>query len=278
MINEKEFIVNTFYNNLKFTSLLLLSVLIILGVPVLGYAEIAPVSDRTSQVRDAIVAAVPGVNSADEVTETHLAAITSLNLRSTGIAELKSGDFSGMTGLTSLNLYGNQLSSLPDGIFDGLTALTTLRLGGNTVNPLSITVSLEKVDASDVEQFKAVVPIGAPFDIVIPISATNGSIADSATSLTIAKGSTESGAVTVSRTADTTVAVTANIGTLPGLPRNHYGYVLTKSDVLPLEVFSAVTTTPPPVEPPPVEPTCRTTTCRTTTCRTTTCRTTTCRT
>ncbi len=245
---------NTFYNNLKFTSLLLLSILIILGVPVLGYAEIAPVSDRTLQVRDAIVAAVPGVNSADEVTETHLAAITSLNLRSTGIAELKSGDFSGMTGLTSLNLYGNQLSSLPDGIFDGLTALTTLRLGGNTVNPLSITVSLEKVDASDVEQFKAVVPIGAPFDIVIPISATNGSIADSATSLTIAKGSTESGAVTVSRTADTTVAVTANIGTLPGLPRNHYGYVLTKSDVLPLEVFSAVTTTPPPVEPPPVEP------------------------
>ena len=58
MINEKEFIVNTFYNNLKFTSLLLLSVLIILGVPVLGYAEITAVSDRTAEVRDAIVAPV----------------------------------------------------------------------------------------------------------------------------------------------------------------------------------------------------------------------------
>ena len=227
--------------------------MIVLGVPVLGYAEITAVSDRTAEVRDAIVTAA-GVNTADEVTETHLAAITSLNLRNVGISELKTGDFSGLIGLTNLNLYGNQLSSLPDGIFDGLTALTTLRLGGNTVNPLSITVSLEKVDASDVEQFKAVVPIGAPFDIVIPISATNGSIADSATSLTIAKGSTESGAVTVSRTADTTDAVTANIGTLPGLPQNHYGYVLTKSDVLPLEVFSAVTTTPPPIEPPPIEP------------------------
>ncbi len=245
---------NTLKKNLKFTVSILVALMIVLSAQVLVYADNTPVTDRTSQVRDAIVAAVPGVNSADEVTDTHLAAIISLNLRSASISELKTGDFSGLTGLTNLNLYGNQLSSLPDGIFDGLTALTTLRLGGNTVNPLSITVSLEKVDASDVEQFKAVVPIGAPFDIVIPISATNGSIADSATSLTIAKGSTESGAVTVSRTADTTVAVTANIGTLPGLPRNHYGYVLTKSDALPLEVFSAVTTTPPPIEPSPIEP------------------------
>ncbi len=246
---------NTLKKNLKFTVLLLVSLMIILGVSVLGYAEIASVSDRTPQVRDAIVAAVPGVNSTDEVTETHLAAITNLNLRSTGIAELKSGDFSGMIGLTSLNLYNNQLSSLPDGIFEGLTALTSIRLGGNTVDPMPISVSLEKIEDG---QFKAVVPIGAPFDIVVPISASNGSIADSATSLTIAKGSTGSSAVTVSRTANTTVAVTANIGTLPGLPRNHYGYVLTKSDALPLEVISEVTSTTPvvpdPVEPDPVVP------------------------
>ncbi len=246
---------NTFCKNLKFTVSILVSLMIILGVSVLGYAEIASVSDRTPQVRDAIVAAVPGVNSTDEVTETHLAAITNLNLRSTGIAELKSGDFSGMIGLTSLNLYNNQLSSLPDGIFEGLTALTSIRLGGNTVDPLPITITLEK---SEDGQFKAIVPTGAPFDIVLPISATNGSIADSATSLTIAKGSTESSAGTVSRTADTTVAVTANIGTLPGLPRNHYGYVLTKSDALPLEVISEVTSTTPvvpdPVEPDPVVP------------------------
>ena len=245
---------NTLKKNLKFTVLLLVSLMIVLGVPILGYAEITAVSDRTAEVRDAIVTAA-GVNSADEVTETHLAAITSLNLRDSDISELKSGDFSGMTGLTSLNLYNNQLSILPDGIFEGLTALTSLRLGGNTVDPLPITITLEK---SEDGQFKAIVPTGAPFDIVLPISATNGSISDSATSLTIAKGSTESSAVTVSRTADTTVAVTANIGTLPGLPRNHYGYVLTKSDALPLEVISEVTSTTPvvpdPVEPDPVVP------------------------
>ena len=242
-----------FYRNHKSILSILLSLFAILSIQVTSYADITPVSDRTAEVRDTIVTAA-GVNTADEVTETHLATITSLNLRNAGISELKTGDFSGMTGLTSLNLYNNQLSSLPDGIFEGLTALTSLRLGGNTVDPLPITITLEK---SEDGQFKAIVPTGAPFDIVIPISASNGSVADSATSLTITKGSTESSAVTVSRTADTTAAVTANIGTLPGLPRNHYGYVLTKSDVLPLEVISAVTTTPPPVEPPvepPIEP------------------------
>ena len=251
---KKEFFVNTLKKNLKFTVLLLVSLMIVLGVPVLGYAEITAVSDRTAEVRDAIVTAA-GVNTADEVTETHLAAITSLNLRSAGITALTSGDFSGMTRLTSLNLYNNELSNLPDGIFEGLTALTSVRLGGNTVDPLPITITLEK---SEDGQFKAIMPTGAPFDIVLPISATNGSISDSATSLTIAKGSTESSAVTVSRTADTTAAVTANIGTLPGLPRNHYGYVLTKSDALPLEVISEVTSTTPvvpdPVEPDPVVP------------------------
>ena len=220
-----------------------------------SYADITPVSDRTSQVRDAIVAAVPNIDTAADVTETHLATITSLNLRAKSISALKSGDFSGLTGLTDLNLYGNQLSNLPNGIFEGLTALTTLRLGGNTVDPMPITVSLKKLGDN---QFKAAAPTGAPFDIVIPISATNGSISDNATSITIAKGSTESNVVTVSRTADTTAAVTANIRTLPSLPQNHYGYTLSKSSALPVEIISEVVTTTPivpePVVPEPIEP------------------------
>ncbi len=217
----------------------LVCILIILCTQIASIAEFTPVSDRTSQVSDAIITAA-GVNSATKVTDTHLTLITRLNLRAAGITELQSGDFSGMTGLTSLNLYGNELSSLPDGIFEGLTALTTLRLGGNTVNPMLITVSLEKVADG---QFKAVVPTGAPFDIVLPISATNGSIADNTTSLTISNGSTESRTLTVTHTADTTAAVTTNIGTLPSLPVNHYGYSLSKSSDLPVETIAAVTTT-----------------------------------
>ncbi len=218
----------------------LFSVLLILGLQITSLAEITPVVDRTTQVRDAIVAAT-GANSAGDVTDAQLSAITNLNLRSKGISELKSGDFSGLTGLTNLSLYDNELSSLPDGIFEGLTALTILRLGGNTVDPMPITISLEKVGE---DQFKAVAPTGAPFSINVPISTTNGSISGNTTSLTISTGAVESTAVTVTRTAETTAAVTANIGTLPSLPaRNHYGYTLSKSGSLPIEVIGMVSTT-----------------------------------
>ena len=181
------------------------------------HADVTPVSDRTTEVQDAIVSAA-GVNSAADVTDAHLAAITELDLRGENIAELNSGDFSGLTGLTNLNLSNNELSSLPDGIFEGLTVLTTLRLGGNTVDPMPITVTLEKVGT---DQFKVVVPTGSPSDIVVPLNATNGSLAGEVTTLTVTKGSTESSDVTVTRTTNTTAAVTANIGTFPSLPANH---------------------------------------------------------
>ena len=262
-----------------------------------------PVSERTPQVRDAIVAAVPGVNSVNEVTEAHLAAITDLDLSSQSITSLKVGDFEGLTGLeelhlgsnqltilpedifdgltvlTTLRLYGNQLSSLPedifdeltsltwiqlgynrfttlpssifdgltkltvlamrgnqfttlpDGIFEGLTGLTRLHLEENAAYPLPLTVSLEKVGDN---QFKAVAPTGAPFDIVLPLNIANGTIYSGATTITIPAGSLESEPLTVLRTSDRTSTVTVNIGTLPGLPTNHSGYSLVKSDDLPL--------------------------------------------
>ena len=293
-----------------------------------GYSEAAritvvpdgstPVSERTPQVRDAIVAAVPGVNSASDVTEAHLAAITTLSLNNKNITSLKSGDFDGLSGLTRLVLESNQLTTLPSGIFDGLTALTWLDLGPNRfttlpsdifdgltalsnldlsnnrfttlpsdifdgltalrtlalhfnqlttlpmgifaelsslnlglysnqltvlpdglfsglssltslnvsqnpVDPLPLTVSLEKVADG---QFKAVAPTGAPIDIVLPLSVTDGSISGGATSLTIPAGSVESGTLTVTRTSGATLAASADIGTLPSRPANHFGYSL----------------------------------------------------
>ena len=76
-------------------------ILIVFCTHVSSYADITLVSERTPQVRDAIVAAVPGVSNPADVTAAHLAAITSLNLRNVGITALKTGDFSGMTALTS---------------------------------------------------------------------------------------------------------------------------------------------------------------------------------
>ncbi len=186
-------------------------------------AGFVPVADRTPQVRDAIVATVPNVTDAASVTESQVAAITSLNLRSKGISSLKIGDFSGMTALTNLNLFRNQLSELPSGIFDGLTALTTLRLGGNAVDPLPLIVSLQQVSSSE---YRAVIATGAPFNIVLPINVTNGSISGGITSITIPQGSAESGSFTVIGT-----SAKVSFGTLPGLPSNHFGYTFAQSTV-----------------------------------------------
>ena len=295
-------------------------------------------SGRTPQVRDAIVAAVPGVNSANDVTEAHLAAITSLNLSGKSITSLTANDFSGLSSLTQLYLHSNQLTTLPDGVFAGLSSLTRLNLRsnqlttlpdgvfaglssltqlylysnqlttlpdgvfaglssltqlylysnqlttlpdgvfaglssltrldldnnqlttlpdgvfaglssltrlnllGNTVAPLPLTASLEKVGEG---QFKAVAPTGAPFDIVLPINVTNGSINGGATTTTISKSSVESDTLRVSRTPGTTAVVTVDIGNLPGLPSNHQGYQLAKSTNLPLEIISLLANSAP---------------------------------
>ncbi len=200
-----------------------------------------PVADRTPEVRDAIVAAVPNVTEAAKVTKAQVAAITSLNLRNAGITALRAGDFSGMTGLTSINLYNNQLRSLPNGIFEGLTSLTTVRLGRNAVDPLPFVVSLEKVADG---QFKAVAPAGALFNIVLSITVTNGSVTSGATTVTIPQGSRVSDTFTVTRTAGTTAHVTVDIEAFPRLPRNHYGYALVKSGNLPLVLFHGTNTAP----------------------------------
>ena len=121
-----------------------------------------PVDQRTAAVADAIVAAVPGVDAAADVTAEHLAAITELTITSSTPLSLNEGDFDSLTGLTTLDLSDNQidslstdgpeaifarleslttldlsrnsLSSLPEGIFDNLTALTTLDLSHNPIN------------------------------------------------------------------------------------------------------------------------------------------------
>ena len=311
----------------KIAATIVAAMLLIYGIQGTNHAhaqdnvpELTPVSDRTQQVQDRIVALVPGVDAAKDVTAAHLALITSLNLNDQSITALKTGDFDGLSalrslslakntlsslpadifsglsalvqldlgsnelsnlpanifsglsamsrlnlsdnsldslsantfsglssltgldlennelsslpaaifsGLSSLNwlsLSSNQLTSLPDGLFSGLSSLNSLYLIGNTVS-LSIAVSLEKVGGN---QFKATTATGAPFNLVLPITVTNGSIDDSATTVTIPAGSIESEPLTVIRTPGTSDAITAVIGTLPELPTSHFGYSLTK--------------------------------------------------
>ena len=96
---------------------------------------ITPVNQRTQQVQDAIVAAIEGVDSADDVTSAHLAVITRLNLYSKGITSLKSGDFNGLTALTTLHLYDNSISDIS--ALEDLTALEYLDLAYNSISDIS---------------------------------------------------------------------------------------------------------------------------------------------
>ena len=104
------------------------------GYPPSGIIRAAGFCGRTPQVRDAIVAQIPGVSDCAAVTDTHLGAITgTLDL---GISALAAGDFDGLTALESLRLQNNQLTTLPAGVFDGLTALESLRLQNNQLTTL----------------------------------------------------------------------------------------------------------------------------------------------
>ncbi len=335
--------------NRKIVVSVIVVILLIYGIQSTSYGQLGenppvftPVCDRTPQVRDAIVAIVPGVDDCKDVTAAHLALITNLNLSDQNITALKAGDLDGLTALNSLALYRNnlsqlpadlfsglsslnrldlgnnalsslpadlfselsslewlslsfnQLSSLPAGIFSGLSALRTLNLsynklsnlpadtfselsllntlnlssnqlrdlptdifsglpslnwlslsfnelsslpagifseisslrsfylGNNAVN-LSITVSLEQIEDN---QFKAIVPTGAPFNIVLPLSVVNGAIDGGATTIEIPAGSVESQPLTVTRTPGTSDPIAVDIVILPALPTGHYGYSL----------------------------------------------------
>ncbi len=108
-----------------------------------GYADITPVQDRTPQIRDAIVAAVPGVNSANDVTAAHLAAIATLEASNKSISALKAGDFDGLTALTTLDLSRNTISDIS--LLGSLTALTALELSQNAITDISVLKKLTKL-------------------------------------------------------------------------------------------------------------------------------------
>ena len=116
----------------------------LLAVSTTAQAQTAGICGRTEQVRTAILGKISGVSNCANVTDAHLAAITSgtgtLNLSNKGITALAAGDFDGLTALTILVLDQNSLTTLPAGVFDELTALTFLRLDGNSLSTLPANV------------------------------------------------------------------------------------------------------------------------------------------
>ena len=103
--------------------------------PATPETPVLPVCDRTSQVRDAILAAL-SMTDCSAVTNERLRTIWELNLESKSLTALQSGDFSGMSGLAYLFLQNNALTSLPDDVFAGLSSLIDLGLDNNALTAL----------------------------------------------------------------------------------------------------------------------------------------------
>ena len=106
--------------------------------------EFTPVNERTQQVQDAIVASVPNVNNAADVTAAHLAVITSLTIDYRRITALKVGDFDGFTSLTNLVLKHNSISDLS--ALAKLTSLKWLFLGFNPISDISALAKLTSLE------------------------------------------------------------------------------------------------------------------------------------
>ena len=80
--------------------------------PATAKAQDVAVCDRTTQVRDAIVAEVAGVTDCADVTAADLADITDLEIiEDSSLTSLQAGDFGGLTGLTTAG-PGRQRSDL----------------------------------------------------------------------------------------------------------------------------------------------------------------------
>ena len=131
------------FKNKRYILPIFLTILMFFCTYISGYADITPLKDRTPQIRDAIVAAVPGVNSADDVTAAHLAAITTLEASKKSISALKAGDFDGLTALTTLDLSRNTISNIST--LANLTTLTTLNLNHNAISDISVLKNLTKL-------------------------------------------------------------------------------------------------------------------------------------
>ena len=178
-----------------------------------------------------------------------LTSLWNISLHDNDLSSLPAGLFSGLTSLTNIVLSNNDLTSLPAGLFSGLTGLAQLLLGANpnSGDSLPLTVTLEKVGT---DRVRAKVLAGAPFAVDIPVTAENGTLAGGVTVLTVAAGSVESTAVTVTRTTGTTAAVTVDVdlSTQPSLPgEDHQGYFFARAaSGLPAEVLPEEASLEPP--------------------------------
>ena len=129
------------FRNPKYVVSMIVSLFIVLIPHGISYAQDPainpPLANRTQQVREAIVAAVSGVDNANDVTAEHLTEIFEFYLVNKGITgALKAGDFNGLSRLEYIDLRNNALTHFVDDTFAGLTSLKVLTLIDNQLTGL----------------------------------------------------------------------------------------------------------------------------------------------
>ena len=90
---------------------------------------------RTQAIQDAIIAATPGTPACADVTGHQLATIAgTLDLSNTGMTDVRSHDFEGLSGVETLDLSGNGLTGLYPDLFTDMTALQELDASDNDIS------------------------------------------------------------------------------------------------------------------------------------------------
>ena len=156
---------------------------------------------------------------------TGLARLSILNLGGNALTALPANLLSGSTALTALDFSENKLASLPASLLDGLTIINTLKFNGNLLTSLPdgffegimttlTTLSLENQGNDAGETLLAAIPLtlrpqvtgttasvrlatGAPTDLTLTLSVTDGGSTSNSTPITILAGATTSSTFTV---------------------------------------------------------------------------------
>ena len=113
--------------------------------------------------------------------------------------DLPSGALANLSKLGRLSLSDNNLSMLPDGVFTGLTGLKSVNLIGNPGATFTVSAELKQNGANTVV---VKVAEGAPFDMLVTLSAEGGTLAS--TTVTVEGCSDSSGSVAVTPTSEGT--------------------------------------------------------------------------
>ena len=110
--------------------------LLIYAISLFGFSHSVfadDICDRTSSIKNAIVAAIDGVSDCNDVTPANLEEVLSLDLSNSSLTSLDVDDFEGLVRLKTLDLSDNDLEELPTGLFNHahLPLLHTLYLHNN---------------------------------------------------------------------------------------------------------------------------------------------------